>query len=80
MLPLLSVVKDEELRAELRAMALSTQASIVAERGLLVEAQVLEIFAELMASCKRPVVSIADIASGITERYGAEYERPFTHR
>jgi hypothetical protein len=31
------------LRADLRSMALNTQMGLIAERGLLVEAQVLEI-------------------------------------
>jgi hypothetical protein len=34
--------------------------SVIAERGLLVEAQVLEILAELMDTPERPVVPVAD--------------------
>src|SRR6267378_965583 len=37
LLPLLSVVADERLRAELRSMALNTQMGLIAERGLQVE-------------------------------------------
>src|SRR5262249_13240256 len=48
MLPLISVVADPTLREELLGAAHETQASIVSERGLLMEAQVLEILAELM--------------------------------
>jgi hypothetical protein len=48
LLPLLSVVSDDGLRSDLRSMALDAQHSLVADRGLLVEAQVLEILAELM--------------------------------
>jgi hypothetical protein len=80
LLPLLSVVSDEALRSELRSMARETQLGIVAERGLLIEAQVLEILAELMATSERPVVPIADVAAGLFERYGTEYERPITNR
>jgi hypothetical protein len=47
---------------------------------MLVEAQVLEILAELMERCGRPVVRVGDIAAGLIERYGAEYERPITNR
>src|SRR5207237_6987321 len=43
LLPLLSVVSDENLRSELRSMALAAQLSLVADRGLLVEARVQEI-------------------------------------
>lgn len=49
LLPLLSVVSDDNLRTDLRSMAVDAQLSLVADRGLLVEAQVLEILAELMA-------------------------------
>lgn len=80
MLPLWSVIADPKLRAELRSVALDAQTSIVVERGLLVEAQVLEILAELMLDTDRPVVGIADITVGLIERYGAEYERPITNR
>jgi hypothetical protein len=80
MLPLLSVIGDSDLRAELRNVALSAQASLVAERGLLMEAQVLEILAELMSTSSRPVVPVADITAGLIERYGAEYERSITNR
>ena len=80
LLPLLSVVSDENLRSELRSMALDAQLGLVAERGLLVEAQVLEILAELMAGSDRPVVPVADIVTIFIERYGFEYERPITNR
>ncbi|WP_338695230.1 hypothetical protein V5279_03815 [Bradyrhizobium sp. 26S5] len=80
MLPLLSVIGDPGLRAELRNAAHKAQASIVAERGLLMEAQVLEILAELMITTDRPIVPVADVTMGLIERYGAEYERPITNR
>ena len=61
-------------------MALEAQLSLVADRGLLVEAQVLEILGELMAGSTRPVVPVADIVAVFIERYGFEYERPITNR
>jgi len=80
MLPLLSVIGDPKLRAELGNVALNAQASIVAERGLLMEAQVLEILAELMMTSSRSVVPVAEITLGLIGRYGAEYERALTNR
>ncbi len=68
LLPLLSVVSDENLRSELRSMALEAQLSLVADRGLLVEAQVLELLAELMAGSQRPVIPVADIVAVFIER------------
>ncbi|MBR0960903.1 hypothetical protein [Bradyrhizobium japonicum] len=80
LLPLLSVVSDESLRAELRAMARDTQFGLVAERGLLVEAQVLEILNELMTACTRPVLPLKEVVEELWERYGEEYDRPITNR
>jgi hypothetical protein len=59
---------------------LETQLGLVAERGLLVEAQVLEILAELMENARRPVVPVSDVVTGFVERYGAEFDRPITNR
>ena len=61
-------------------MAQEAQLNLVAERGLLVEAQVLEILAELVSSSQRPVIAVSEIATGLIERYGHEYERPITNR
>jgi len=80
LVPLLSVVGDPKLREDLRSVASEMQAGIVAERGLLVEAQVLEILAELMAISERAFVPLEDVTVGLIERYGAEYERPITNR
>ena len=68
------------MRTELRSVALEAQSNLIAERGLLVEAQVLEILAELVVTIDRPVVPVAEITAGLVERYGAEYERPITNR
>ena len=45
-----------------------------------VEAQVLEILAELMSGSLLPVVPVSEIATGLIERYGSEYDRPITNR
>ena len=80
LVPLLSVVGDPNLREDLRSVASEIQHGIVAERGLLAEAQVLEILAELMMTSDRDFVPLADVTLGLIERYDAEYERPITNR
>jgi hypothetical protein len=80
LMPLLSVVRDPALRDELRSAALDVQTALVADRGLQVEAHVLEIVAELMATSDRPAISVADVTVGVSGRYGAEYDRPITNR
>ncbi len=80
LVPLLSVIKDSKLRDDLRSVAVDAQAGLVAERGLLAEAQVLEILAELMTTSDRAFVPVADVTAGLIERYDSEYERPITNR
>ncbi|MET4176272.1 hypothetical protein ABIB99_007392, partial [Bradyrhizobium sp. LA6.1] len=80
MLPLLSVVGDAALRDKLKQAAQRTQLSLIAERGLLMEAQVLEIVTELMWISRRPVLAVGEITMSFINRYGAEYERPITNR
>lgn len=80
LLPLLSIVRSPLVRRELRTAAAEAQTNLIAERGLLAEAQVLEILANLMATSDRPVIPIADVAAGLNSRYGDEYERPITNR
>src|SRR5262249_24912622 len=80
LVPLLSVVSDENLRSELRSMAREAQLNLVADRGMSVEAQVLEIVADLMTGSKRSVIPLADIVAVFSERYAFEYDRPITNR
>jgi hypothetical protein len=80
MVPLLSVVADPALRREFRAIALDAQANLVMDRGLLAEAQVLEIVGELMATTDRPMITVQEVVDGLTERYGSEYDRVITNR
>ena len=80
MLPLLSVAAEPPLRAEMRSMALRMQASLAAERGSLIEAQILEVLFELVNASPRPTIPISLLTAALIERYGAEYERPLTNR
>jgi hypothetical protein len=80
LLPLMSVVADERLRSELRSMAREAQLNLVADRGLQVEAQFLEILAELMVGSQRPVIPVADIATLVIERFSDDCDRPITNR
>lgn len=79
-LPLLSIVRDEGARQELRSLARDMQKGLVVERGMQAEAQILEVLADLIENAERTVVAIADVAALLVERYGADYERPITNR
>jgi hypothetical protein len=82
LVPLLSVVSAPSLRAELRSIAVDAQANLVAERGFSVEAQVLEVLAELMSAPdgSASAIAINAIAASMIERFGSEYDRPITNR
>jgi len=80
MLPLFSVTSDPVCRLELLAVAAEAQSNLVAERGLKVEAHVLEVLADLMEKSGRSVIPVADIASQLSARFDHEYERPITNR
>lgn len=75
--PLLSIIQDERTREDLRDLARRFNRDLVAERGMDVEAQVLEVIRDLLASQEgRP--SVKDITSWFADRHGEEYERKVT--
>jgi hypothetical protein len=80
MLPLLSVAAEPTLGAEMRSMAVRMQASLTAECGTLIEAQILEVLLELVRGSRRPTIPISLVTAALIERYGAEYDRPLTNR
>lgn len=68
--PLFAVMEDGESRAELRAVIRSMQRSLVADRGLDVEADVLAAIRELMDERSR--LGVAEIARRYAERFAGE--------
>jgi hypothetical protein len=80
LLPLLSVVSDINLRTALKEAAKESQSSLVAERGMSVEAQVLEVLAELMRQAEGSGVAVGAVSAALAERHGREYDRPITDR
>jgi hypothetical protein len=80
LLPLLSVVSDATLRDALREAAREAQSALIADRGLSVEAQVLEVLSELMRSAGGSGVAVGVLTAAVRERYGTEYDRPLTDR
>jgi hypothetical protein len=77
-LPLLSVVSDTKDREELRALARRYHGEMIAERGMDLEAQVLEVIRDLRAA-EKPL-AVKDITSWLVDRHGEDYERKITTR
>lgn len=73
LVPLLSVMEDEESRIKLRELAERSSGRTSAERGLSLEAQVLSVLRELSRSADGPRVPLAQLAERFMEQHGAEY-------
>ena len=78
--PLLSIVEDPKAREEMRALARKYNGEMVAERGMDIEAQVLEVIKDMAASSIGERLSVKDITNWFTDRYGEEYERRITSK
>jgi hypothetical protein len=76
--PLLSVIEDAGARQALRQVAREYHRELVADRGMDIEAQVLEIIQELQGSSYGMGLSIREIANRFIERHGEEFERKAT--
>jgi hypothetical protein len=78
--PLLSIIDDSELRKELRELAHQYNSEMILERGMDIEAQVLEIIRALSLQPYRQRLSIKDIADLFIERHGTDYERKISNK
>jgi hypothetical protein len=76
--PLLSVIDDSAARQSLRELMRQYDRELVADRGMDIEAQVLEVIRELEQSAYEPGISIKQITERFTEKYGEDYERKIT--
>lgn len=76
LLPLLSVTPDAASRETILAAALAIQGTVMAERGMSSEGQVLSIIASRSADR----LALATVTTAFAAEYGSEYERPITNR
>jgi hypothetical protein len=75
--PLLSVIEDAGVRADLKELARHYQRDLVADRGQGIEAQVLEAIRQLLANQPtRP--TIKEVATWFADQHAEEYERKIT--
>jgi len=74
--PLLSIIEDPGAREALRQVARDYHHELVADRGMDIEAQVLEIIRELREYGEGQ--SIKEIATRFIERHGEDFERKVT--
>ena len=77
-IPLLSVISNNELRNELRQLVYDYNRQLIMDRGMDVEAQVLEVIRELCLDPERKKLSVKNVTATFIERFGADYERRIT--
>lgn len=75
--PLLSIIEDAKAREDLRELARKYHRDLIADRGMDMEAQVLEIIRDMIATGEARL-SVKDITSWFTDRHGEDYERKIT--
>jgi hypothetical protein len=78
--PLLSVIDDAALREAILQRAAMDQRSARANRGLSIEAHVVEAIMECMGAEPHRPLPLKSIVSTVNKRFGREYERTLTSR
>jgi hypothetical protein len=76
--PLLSVIEDAGARQALRQVARDYHRELVADRGMDIEAQVLDVIRELEESSYGIGPSIREITNRFVEQHGEDFERKIT--
>jgi len=76
--PLLSIIDDSRARDDLRALARRYNREAIADRGMEMDAQVLETIRDLHAASIDGKVSVKDVASWFADKHGEEYDRKVT--
>jgi hypothetical protein len=76
--PLLSIIEDKKAREDLQELARDYNREIISDRGMDMEAQVLEIIQDILSSPYNARLSIKDITRLFIDRHGMDYERKIT--
>jgi len=77
--PLLAIIEDAEARADLHELARKYNREMIADRSSDMEAQILEIIKDLIASGDSRL-SVKDITNWFVDRHGEDYERKITSK
>jgi hypothetical protein len=76
--PLLSVISDPAIRAELQEVARDRNREIIADRGMDIEAKVLEVIRDLQR--QRSKLGVGEITAAFATRYGRDLEHPISNK
>src|SRR6266850_144616 len=79
--PLLSIIEDPEARCDLQELAKRYNKEMIADRGMDMEAQILEIIRDMLSSpYGESRLPLKDITSWFVDRHGMDYERKVTSK
>src|SRR6266542_2544453 len=79
--PLLSIIEDPQAVEDLRELARRYNKEMIADRGMEMEAQILEIIRDMLSSpYGAPQLPLKDITSWFVDRHGMDYERKVTSK
>lgn len=78
--PLLHIIEDESCRQDLRRLARTYHNEILADRGMTLEAQVLQVIRHLTALAKGPNIPLRDIADTFARYFGRDFEQQITNK
>ena len=79
--PLLSIIEDPEAVEDLRELARRYNKEMIADRGMDMEAQILEIIRDMLSSpYGESRLPVKDITSWFVDRHGMDYERKVTSK
>jgi hypothetical protein len=76
--PLLSIIDDTNAREGLRDLARRYNRELIADRGMDMEAQILEVMRDLIDSSEDGRIAIKDITSMFAARHEEEYDKKIT--
>lgn len=80
LVPLLSIIEDEEIRKDICDAVQGLEHDLSEEKGATPEGELLAILAELMKDATRTSITISEMTTLFTSRHGADYDRPITNR
>lgn len=79
--PLLSIIEDPEAKRDLQELAKRYNRDMIADRGMDMEAQILEIIRDILSSPhSEQRLPLKDITSWFVDRHGMDYERKVTSK
>jgi hypothetical protein len=80
LVPLLSITEDENTRNFIRGAMRSSGLSLVAERSVSIEGQLLEVLLELFGAHETGSIPMGLVQQTFVDAHGDEFERPITTR